>query len=43
MKIVVSASDNRLEGSVQERFGRARWFLIYDHVIEGDKNIPFPS
>jgi len=30
MKIAVSASENRLEGFLEQRFGRARWFLIYN-------------
>jgi predicted Fe-Mo cluster-binding NifX family protein len=30
MKIAVSVSENRLEAPVEQRFGRSRWFLIYN-------------
>jgi predicted Fe-Mo cluster-binding NifX family protein len=30
MKILITASNNDINGMVEERFGRAPWFIIYD-------------
>lgn len=30
MKVAISASNNSLKSKLEQRFGRAQWFLIYD-------------
>lgn len=38
MKVAVSASENTLTSKLEQRFGRARWFVIYD---TGTRNYEF--
>jgi predicted Fe-Mo cluster-binding NifX family protein len=35
MKIAISAADNRLDASVDSRFGRCAWFLVVDSETMG--------
>jgi len=36
MKVAITATENSLEGQLDPRFGRARYFLVYD--LENDRS-----
>ena len=49
MKILITATDNSLEAEVDPRFGRAKWFAVYDtdndsvEFVDNTKNLDAPS
>ena len=49
MKILITAAENKPETEVDERFGRAKWFAIYDtdsdafEFVSNTQNVEAPS
>lgn len=43
MKTAICSRGNRLESTLDERFGRCAWFVIYDRESGGIEFLPNPS
>ncbi len=43
MKIAITSTGNTLESQLDERFGRAAWFVIYDTENKSTEFIPNPN
>lgn len=43
MKIAITSTGNSLESSLDQRFGRCAWFVIYDTETKGIEFIPNPN
>jgi len=49
MKILITATGNSLEAEVDPRFGRAKWFVVYDtdndsaEFVDNSQNLDAPS
>lgn len=43
MKIAITSTGNTLESKLDERFGRAAWFVIYDKESKSTEFVPNPN
>ncbi len=43
MKVAITSTGNTLESKLDERFGRAAWFVIYDMESKSTEFVPNPN